>query len=826
MLVVEDSSGYAALIEQMLRATLGDGVAVVHEPTLAGAVSQLEGRVSIDCVLLDLSLPDAKGLEAVEAVHSADPDAPVVVLSGCEDHALALRAVQAGAQDYLTKRGADADLLTRAVRYAIERKRSELQLAHDALHDQLTGLPNRLLFLDRLAVALERSRRAPGSVAVMLIDLDRFTAVNDSYGHDAGDDLLVAVGERLRGSLRGGDTVARFGGDEFLLLCGDLGDDREALALAHGARALIAEPLELAGHEISVSACVGVACAEGPDVGAEALIRGADRGMRRAKQRASGVELFEAGIQVEAPSALETENGLRHAIARDELRLYYQPEVALSDGSPFAVEALLRWEHSERGLLEPGEFIGLAEESGLIVPIGEWVIGEACRALALWRREGRVSDELAVSVNLSARQLCAPGLANAVHDALVSSAIPPHCLCLEVTETSVAQDLAGANAVLAGLKRLGVRIALDDFGVGYSSLSALSAYPLDIVKIDRSFIEQASRDQASARMFVAILGLVQAAELEAVVEGIEEPWQLDLLRRVRCPTAQGFLFARPGPEESSFRSSRRPPHRWGRVRARRSDRRPSSLSAAPSIVRIRTRARSPHQRRRDRGRRPAGSASRPARDPRRRARGRRPRRQPLGDGAFDHHPPAPLGQEVDFDDGTVGYATDGTPVDCVRLARLGLINGHDPEVVVSGINHGSNLGDDITYSGTVAAALEAIVLGLPGIAVSQQSRALELDFAPARVRLRRRRVVHGQPRRRARVGAPGPEGPCSTSTSRARIPMASRSRAWASASTATSSRSRRRGREVGGCTASTGTRASRRRRREPTWSRSPREGSR
>jgi diguanylate cyclase (GGDEF)-like protein len=500
-------------------------------------------------VLLDLSLPDAVGLEALEAVQAVTPEAPVVVLTGREDQALALQAVQEGAQDYLPKKGTDAALLARAVRYAIERKRSELRLAYQALHDGLTGLPNRVLFLDRLAVAVERSRRRSASVAVLFIDLDRFKAVNDSLGHDVGDELLAEVAGRLRGVLRGGDTVARFGGDEFLLLCEDLRSEREALALAHRARAMIAAPIELARREVSVRACVGVAWAERAVSSATALIREADQAMYRAKQRGSGVELFEARMHAQAMTELDTERDLRHAVERGQLRLYYQPEVALSDGHAFALEALLRWEHPERGLLEPAAFIGLAEETGLIVSIGEWVIGEACRALAGWRRDGHVSADLLVSVNVSPRQLGARGLADAVAGALAASDLPPRCLCLEITETSVAQDPVGADIVLGELKALGAKIALDDFGTGYSSLSALSRYPLDIVKLDRSFIEQAGEDPTSARMLEAILGLMRAAGLQAIVEGVEDERQLALLGPSGCENAQGFLFARPAPEE-------------------------------------------------------------------------------------------------------------------------------------------------------------------------------------------------------------------------------------------------------------------------------------
>jgi EAL domain-containing protein (putative c-di-GMP-specific phosphodiesterase class I) len=279
------------------------------------------------------------------------------------------------------------------------------------------------------------------------------------------------------------------------------------------------------------------------------LIREADEAMYCAKQRGTGVELFEAGMHAQAMTQLETEHDLRHAVERAQLRLYYQPEISLADGRAFAVEALLRWEHPQRGLLLPTEFIGLAEETGLIVPIGEWIIGEACRALARWRRDGVVDGDLWVSVNLSPRQLGARGLPDAVADALETSKLPARCLCLEVTETSVAQDPVGADAILGELKALGVKIALDDFGTGYSSLSALSRYPLDTVKLDRSFIQHAQADPTSARMIAAILGLVSAADLHAVVEGVEDERQLGLLRDSGCESAQGFLFARPAAEE-------------------------------------------------------------------------------------------------------------------------------------------------------------------------------------------------------------------------------------------------------------------------------------
>jgi diguanylate cyclase (GGDEF)-like protein len=550
-LLIEDSPDYAALVEQMLRDAFGGKVEVLHEELLSGARQAL-AELSIDCVLLDLSLPDASGLEAFRAVGACAPEVPVVILTGINDEAVAIQAVAEGAQDFLPKRIADTELLARSLRYAIERKQSELRLASQALHDALTELPNRVLFLDRLRLALARRRRST-SLAVLFIDLDRFKAVNDSLGHEAGDELLAELAGRLRSVLRPSDTAARFGGDEFLILCDGLHGEREALPLAARVRTAIAEPIELRGREISVHASVGVAYAEAAESKAEGLVREADQAMYRAKRNGSGLELFEAGIRAEAITALETEQELRRALEREELRLYFQPQITLDDMSPFAVEALVRWEHPQRGLLEPSAFIGLAEETGLIVPLGEWVLSEACHRLAAWRQEGRAPAELMVSVNVSPRQLGARGLTDTVARVLATSKLPASCLCLEVTETSVAETPFGADSVLSDLKGLGVTLGLDDFGTGYSSLSALTSYPLDTVKIDRSFIEDVDGSATSERMFSAICGVVRAADLWAVVEGIQVKRQLELAQRVGGNGAQGFLFARPQPEEGFLR---------------------------------------------------------------------------------------------------------------------------------------------------------------------------------------------------------------------------------------------------------------------------------
>jgi diguanylate cyclase (GGDEF)-like protein len=544
-LIIEDSPAYAMLVSEMLAEGLRGRVETIHSSILAEACEVLLAH-PIDVVLLDLSLPDAHKLEALQAVQAATPDVPVVVLTGADDPDLGLEAVQAGAQDFLAKRGADAEMLARAVRYSIERKRAEVRLAEQALQDSLTGLPNRVLLLDRLNVALARARRRPTSVAVLFLDLDRFKTINDSLGHEAGDGLLVEIAARLRAALRPGDTVARFGGDEFLVLCEELAAEFEAVRVAERALQAISAPLIVAGRAIAISGSVGIAYGSNAAAGAHDLIRQADAAMYRAKRRQTGIELFEPAMHSEAMSELETEHQLRGAIERGELELRYQPQVSLIGGGRIiGVEALVRWRHPERGLLNPDQFIPLAEDTGLIVPIGQWVLGEACRQLGSWRASGEVPADFTVSVNLSVRQLTRLDLASTVRAAVAEAAVPPDRLCLEVTESYMAQDPERAAEALRELKALGVQLALDDFGTGYSSLSALSSYPLDLVKIDRSFIQRVAEDPGAARMFAAVLGVARAAELHAVAEGVEELPQLRLLRRLGCEVGQGFIFARP-----------------------------------------------------------------------------------------------------------------------------------------------------------------------------------------------------------------------------------------------------------------------------------------
>jgi diguanylate cyclase (GGDEF)-like protein/PAS domain S-box-containing protein len=443
------------------------------------------------------------------------------------------------------------ELLEHLAAIAIERKKYEAKLAHQAHHDPLTGLPNRALFLEFLQLAIARARRYSSMVAVLFLDLDRFKLVNDSLGHDAGDELLVALSQRLRGVVRPGDTVARFGGDEFTVLCEDLpaaGARGHATDVAERLLHVIEQPFPLDGEEQYLSASIGIALAGPGTERPEGLLRDADAAMYRAKERGKGRwELFDEVMRATALERLETENALHRALDRGQLRVHYQPVMSLREQSCIGAEALVRWAHPERGLLTPMQFIDLAEESGLIVPVGQWVIEEACRRSRQWRAEHGPS--FVVSVNLSGRQLWNPELAQNVTAALDRTGSDPAGLCFEITESVLMDDVDTTIGAISALKGLGVTLSIDDFGTGYSSLGYLKRFPVDAVKVDRSFIDGLGADPEDSAIVAAVVSLGHALGLTVIAEGVETDRQLAELRALGCDAAQGYLFARPGPAD-------------------------------------------------------------------------------------------------------------------------------------------------------------------------------------------------------------------------------------------------------------------------------------
>jgi len=433
-----------------------------------------------------------------------------------------------------------------------ERVRLEQQLTQQAFYDGLTGMANRALFRDRLDQALARSERSRGVLAVLLIDLDGFKQVNDSLGHDAGDQLLKVVAERFEAELRPSDTMARLGGDEFAVLI-DGAHEAHATSVAGRLLSALAEPVWIAGRELSVGASIGLALHTGGEARSEDLLRHADVAMYAAKESGRGrFELFHYDMARELGELLGLEHELRLGLQRGEFTLHYQPEVNLENGEIVGVEALVRWNSPRRGLVPPDRFIRVAEATGLILGLGEFVLREACAQAAQWRREGLLPEQFVTWVNLSGRQLVGGGISRTVISALQDAGLPAECLGLEVTETSLVEEGPGGARARAELQLLhdqGVRIAVDDFGTGFSSLGQLRSFPVDMIKVDRSFVQGVDEETKDAAITANLVTLAHALGVLAIAEGIESDSQLASLRGLGCDLAQGYLFARPMPAQ-------------------------------------------------------------------------------------------------------------------------------------------------------------------------------------------------------------------------------------------------------------------------------------
>jgi diguanylate cyclase (GGDEF)-like protein len=416
--------------------------------------------------------------------------------------------------------------------------------------DPLTGLPDRASFDRQLADAAARGRSTPGSVAVVLLDLDRFKAINNSMGHDTGDLLLALVARRLGDAVGIGEIIARFGGDEFLALFENptAGAHADATAFIERARAALVEPFEVDGVEVFLGASVGVAVnAFGIDDPAT-LLSNAEAAMYQAKRRGgSSAETFGESMRVELLDRMTTEHSLHRALERSELMLHYQPVVEIDGVTTVGMEALVRWQHPDQGLVAPYRFIPVAEESGLIIPIGAWVLEQACHQLRDWNRRGHEGPQGSMEVNLSARQIDDPRIVATVEEILFRTGLPAECLTLEITESALMEDAASALGVLRALKEFGVLLAIDDFGTGYSSLSYLQRFPLDILKVDRMFVETLGSNTDGEEIVSAVINLAHALGLQVVAEGVETTQQLQILRSLGCDLAQGFLFSKPLP---------------------------------------------------------------------------------------------------------------------------------------------------------------------------------------------------------------------------------------------------------------------------------------
>ncbi len=549
VLLVEDSEDDAALV---LRALRRGGYAVHSERVQEREeLRRALARSAWDLVLADYDMPRFTGLEALKVVQESGCDLPFIIVSGTIGEEVAVEAMRAGAHDYVMKNNLTrlVPAIQRELREAEERRGrriAEETLRHQAYHDILTGLPNRWLLQDRVAQAIALARRESRGVTLLFIDLDRFKSVNDSLGHLVGDQLLRATASRLLSLARDGDTLARLGGDDFALVLADTADAAVAADMAGAVRDQLLQPFVLSGLDVHVGASIGIARFPEDGADAETLLKHAEFAMYHAKQEGRGnFQFYTADIHAAAHERFTLEHDLHRAVRDGELVLYYQPQVDLETQAVVGVEALLRWKHPQRGMIGPDKFIPVAEETGLIIAIGEWVVRAAVADYGRWQQLGCAPARLAL--NLSATQLHHRGLVPMLQQVLAESAVAPAVLEFEITESGIMVDPARAVEAVQSIKTLGASVAIDDFGTGYSSLAYLKQFPVDVLKIDRSFVRDIETDRDDAAIVETIIGMARTLDLKVIAEGVEQPAQAEFLRSRGCRWVQGFLLGRPMP---------------------------------------------------------------------------------------------------------------------------------------------------------------------------------------------------------------------------------------------------------------------------------------
>jgi diguanylate cyclase (GGDEF)-like protein len=543
VLLIEDNSDDVRLIQRLLAQVNLDGFKLTHANGVDKAVRELQ-RKAYDVVLTDIAMTDSDALETIRRIQSVRKDIPIVILTSHDDESTAIEIMQEGAQDYLIKGQGDGHLIARALRHAIERKHAELRLMHVTHYDSLTGLANRALFQNRLDHALAVAKRRKHLAALLVLDLDRFKGINDTLGHHAGDQLLVLVAERLRGCVRESDTVARLGGDEFTVILNDVTSAEEVAVVARKVLAALAVSFLLEGHEVYVTPSIGITLYPHDGVTSTGLLKNADAAMYQAKsQGRNNFQFYTADLNRRSVARLKLESGLRQAIDRSEFVLYYQPKIDIKTGTLTGVEAMVRWNKPDTGLVPPVEFIPIAEETGLIIPVGEWVLREALMQIGRWQEEGL--PQMRIAVNLSARQFRQNDLVKTITDSLDELGVGGEFLEVEITESLLMDDTALSTMALYKLKDRGVRVSVDDFGTGYSSLSYLKRFPIDALKIDRSFVRDITTDPDDATITNAIIGLAHNLRRRVIAEGVETQAQLAFLQKHGCDEAQGFLFSPP-----------------------------------------------------------------------------------------------------------------------------------------------------------------------------------------------------------------------------------------------------------------------------------------
>ena len=543
LLLIEDNISDAEFLSTLLQRHEATRYELTHVRTIAAGLKALKAN-QYAVVLLDLHLPKSNGMECIEAIQAADASMPIVVLSAQYDEDFAVSILNKGVQDYLVKWEGQGHTISRSIRYAVERKRSELRLNYLAQYDALTGVPNRQYFQDQLSRATSRARRSGTKVALFFLDLDQFKIVNDTLGHLAGDNLLREAAQRLSRSVRSGDVLARLGGDEFAVMAEGMVTPRDTEAIAQGLLKAIAEPFEIEGRKIAITASIGVTLYPNDHSDTTMLVKNADIAMYQAKEQGrNNFKFFTQHMHAELLRYHQFEHDIKEALDNDGFDVVYQPRINMTSRRIEGMEALLRWNCPDRGPVSASEFIPIAEESGHIVPIGYWVLEQACKSLCRWQAEEL--PVVPVSVNVSARQFQQADFPQQVALILESYALDPALIELELTEGLLMEDTQSARQCLQDLREIGVRISVDDFGTGHSCLAYLRKFPIDILKIDRSFVADVSDSDDAAIIIKAIISLARSLKLDVVAEGVENVEQAEFLVENGCHIAQGFLYSHP-----------------------------------------------------------------------------------------------------------------------------------------------------------------------------------------------------------------------------------------------------------------------------------------
>lgn len=546
-LIVDDSDDDTLLLVLELRRNSYD--AEYRRVDTAPDMREALQREVWDIILADYTMPQFSAMAALSIVQASGLDLPFIVVSGNIGEDIAVAAMKAGAHDYIMKNSLkrlvpaiERELRDFQVRR--ERKRAEERLAYLAYYDPVTDLPNRSLLLDRMSQALAYGHRHDSPVAVMFLDLDRFKAINDTFGHAAGDQLLKVVAQRLTHYVRESDTVARLGGDEFVVVITEMGHLSDAIRIAQGILQVMADPVVIEGQELYISASIGIAVYPNDGNDIPTLLKKADAALYRAKELGrNNYQAYTQEMDVKAATRVELENDLRSAFDKGQFKLLFQPKTSLLTGKITGAEALLRWEHPQWGALPPAEFLPLLEESGMINQVGAWIMTEACKRNKAWQQQGLAP--ITVSVNVSARQIQNGALVETVAQALAESGLDAKYLELELTEERITQNIENSDRVLDSLRQMGVHLASDDFGTGFSSLSYLQRFPIGSVKIDTSFTTELPHSRESSSIALAVIAMAHSLNLRVVAEGVETPEQLNFLNTHGCDEVQGSLVCEP-----------------------------------------------------------------------------------------------------------------------------------------------------------------------------------------------------------------------------------------------------------------------------------------